>query len=264
MASEAVTDDTSTKWADHVWSLEAVSAAITKSTETIKLSSKRAKVVVSVHRELLCFFSSYFSAALNGKFLEAQKDYFEVELLGQRLKSFVTWIYTGGMTQAAMGHDIDLYVFSDQVDIMALRRAALNQVAKKKRLLAYDHLAYLHQNLAQTSPLLRYTTDFYIAHWEPSDDSDDPCCLDDDTDPDHLLAQFLYQVLKGVATRRLVDSPGCPCCNDICRYHEHSSKEEWEATCGQLEGSKMPTSLCQVEQLIGQDDKSKGPSSSSN
>jgi hypothetical protein len=237
--------------------------------------------VVSVHRKLLCFFSSYFSAALNGKFLEAQKDHFEVELLGKHLKSFVTWIYTGGMTQAAMGHDIDLYIFADQVDIMALRRAALNQVAKKKRLLTYEHFAYLHQNLAQGSPLLRYTTDFYIAYWEPSNDSEDPCCLDSDTDPDHLLAQFLYQVLKGVATRKSVDSPGCPCCNDICRYHEHSSKEEWKASmftryvrfwiltnnylaCGQFEDSKMPTSLCQVEQLVGQDDKSSGPSSSSN
>jgi len=153
-----------------------------------------------------------------------------VNLTGRQLKGFVTWLYTGDLTECARKNDTDLYVFADQVDILALRRAALSEIVRKDKLLTYDRLAYIHSNLARGSPLLRWVTDHYIAHWQPDHDEDDSCPLDSDTDPDHNLARFVYQVLKGVAIRDDVDLPGCRCCNDVCEYHEHPSKEEWEAS----------------------------------
>jgi hypothetical protein len=92
----------------------------------------------------------------------------------------------------------------------------------------------------------------------------DPCVMDSDADPDYHLANFIYQVMKGVAERTTEYSPECSCCYDICQYHEHESKEEWEAStsthsiwfslitynftaCGQEHDMVMPASLKQPE-----------------
>ena len=76
--------------------------------------------------------------------------------------------------------------------------------------------------------------DSYIAHWEPQDDKDDPCLLDSIMDPDNLMANFIYQIMKGIAVRDKAHDPNdmsdCSCCNKICEYYEHESKEEWEAS----------------------------------
>lgn len=74
----------------------------------------------------------------------------------------------------------------------------------------------------------------HIAHWEPHDDEDDPCLLDNVMDPNNLMANFIYQIMRGIAVRDnardLDDLSDCSCCNKICEYHEHESKEEWEAS----------------------------------
>jgi hypothetical protein len=54
----------------------------------------------------------------------------------------------------------------------------------------------------------------------------DPCVMDSDADPDYHLANFIYQVMKGVTERTTEYSPECSCCYDICQCHEHESKEE--------------------------------------
>jgi len=212
--------------------LTAFSVAIVKSTKTIKLASTEDEVEVLIHEELLCFFSPYYAAALNGSFSEAQKDRFEVDLSGYDLEIFAKWLYTGDVSgDITLVGNVRLYIFADQVDIMALRRTVVNEFPEGL-ILYYDTIKLIHTKLPGASPLLKYALACYIAHWEPDDDDDDndPCILDNETDPDHLLASFVYQVLRGVASRESKNPPGCPCCNDVCQYHEHSSKEEWEAS----------------------------------
>ncbi|KAI4762066.1 hypothetical protein E4T52_05709 [Aureobasidium sp. EXF-3400] len=228
MASQAATDGNQNRC-----------DAITKSPKTIELVSKEDQVVVSVHKKLLCFFSSYYHAALNGKFLEAHKKRFEVDLSGEHLQGFTRWLYTGEAMEDAL---VELYIFADRVDIMALRRDVISELAKKS-LRCYGDVNLALLNLTHNLPLRRFLLDSYIAHWQPYFDGCDQCVLDDDTDADHQLANFIYQVMKGIAIRKMVDPPNCSCCHDICQYHEHESKEEWRATCGQDEDSKMPASL---------------------
>lgn len=205
-----------------------LSDAITKSPKTIKLVSKEDQVVVSVHKKLLCHYSSYYSAALSGKFLEAKKDQFEVDLPGEHLQSFANWLYTGEVEE---GTFIQLYIFADQVDIIALRRDIVDVMAKEDDVYRYNDISVLLMNLTQNSPLRKYMLDLYIHHWQPACDVEDPCPLDRDTDPENLLANFVYEVLKGLAAREEnKDGNKCSCYNDICQYHEHSSKEEWEAS----------------------------------
>jgi len=212
------------------------SANIIKSTDIIKLASTKDQVVVSMHKELLCFFSPYYSAALNGKFLEAQKDQFKVDLSGEQLQSFATWIYTGKCDLSdRWAPYIYLYVFADQVDIIALRRDILRWLVRSRDTLAdYSSTRLILRNVTQHSQLYKWMLDSYVAHWDPSCDATDPCMLNSDKDPDHLLANFIYQILKGIAVRDKAHNPAnlsdCSCCNKICEYHEHESKEEWEAS----------------------------------
>lgn len=123
------------------------------------------------------------------------------------------------------------------------------------------------KNTTQHSQVYRWMLNSYTAHWKPKHDDKDPCPLNSDADPDHLLAIFMYEVTGALAIREKdVDSNNCSCCNDICQYHEHESKEEWEAStstrsvwfqlltneclaCGQLDDTKMPALLKNPENL---------------
>lgn len=215
---------------------------------------------MSIHKELLCFYSPYYSAALNGKFLEAQKDLFEVDLSDKDLHRFATWIYTGERPSPMVNCDVMLYIFADQVDILALRRTIIGGFMNT--IPRYSLAKIILKDLPQNSPLQKFLLDTYVAHWQPKHDQKDPCLLDSNADPNHLLAAFTYRVMEGLALRKMRNPPGCPCCNIACSYHEHSSKEEWKASmliqsvrlrlliltnvclaCGQKEGSRMPISL---------------------
>lgn len=212
-----------------------ISDAVTKSSKIIRLVSNEDedKEEVTVHKELLCFFSPYYAAALNGNFLEAQKDQFEVDLDGEDLQNFAAWIYTGELSKERL-ENTNLYVFADQVDILALRRDALSQLSKLEYdMLAYQCVKHILNNVTQQSQIYKWMLDSYIAHWASITDDEDECILDNESDPDHLLANFIYQVMKGITVRDTDDSTDCSrcsCCNDICQYHEHPSKEEWEAS----------------------------------
>lgn len=202
----------------------------------IKLASTKDEVEVFVHKELLCFFSPYYLAALNGNFLEAQKDRFEVSLSGKQLKCFVAWIYTGKLSEPrSWVCDIRLFIFADRVDIIALRRDILRGISESDEVLPdYGSVLLMLKNITQHSPLHRWVLDAYIAHWTPEDDNGDSSRLDSYKDPDNLLANFIYQNMKGIAIRDNDQDPDdcddCSCCNEVCKYHEHPSKEEWEAS----------------------------------
>lgn len=220
-----------------------ISDAVTKSSKIIRLVSNEDedKEEVTVHKELLCFFSPYYAAALNGKFLEAQKDQLEVELDGEGLRNFAAWIYTGELAKD-QSRNINLYVFADQVDILSLRRDTLSQISGLRcEMPNYDDVKYVLENVTQQSQIYRWVVDSYVAHWLPTSDDNDKCLLNSNSDSDHLLANFIYDVLKGTALRKGVYCPEYPCCNDVCQYHEHFSKEEWEASMLSLSAYFQPT-----------------------
>jgi hypothetical protein len=196
--------------------------------------SNDGKLEVPVHKELLCFFSSYYTAAPKGNFSEKQKNRFDVALSSERLKSFIAWLYTGNIHDNVCVEEgcLKLYIFADLVDILALRRGALTELSDMETLEpSYQNVKSALEDLTQSSQLYTWMVGCYVAHWKPDHDDDDPCLFDSDTDPDYLLATFVYQVMRGLADRKVVGTPGsCSCCNNICNYHEHESKEEWEAS----------------------------------
>ncbi|THV82064.1 hypothetical protein D6D26_10288, partial [Aureobasidium pullulans] len=87
----------------------------------------------TVHKELLCFYSTYYTAAIKDQFSEAQKHLFTVELSYEQTRLFVTWLYSGRLEHQP-DELIDeedayaLYIFADQTDIIALRRTVMTFV----------------------------------------------------------------------------------------------------------------------------------------
>ncbi|KAH0156313.1 hypothetical protein KCU67_g8364, partial [Aureobasidium melanogenum] len=186
--------DLSDKWPSHVWSKKAVSKCM-NSKEIITLVSSQDESEVYVNKDLLCFFSSYYAAALNGKFLEANKDHFEVDLSGENLVAFRDWMYMGTfdhligyLSEPLECLYVKLYIFADQMDIIALRRSAISHLPDEDPL-TWDLIKLILTNLPESSPLRRYALDSFIAHWKPSHRSTVPR-LDDQNDPEHLLSNF--------------------------------------------------------------------------
>lgn len=145
---------------------------------------------------------------------------------------FVKWIYTGEVTSMEpFSRYFNLYIFADLVDIVALRRVIMTQIQDyEEDLPEYNAVKLALKNLPQSSPLRACILDVYISHWEPAYDDCDPYPTDTASDPENTLATFMYQVARGLAVRENVNATGCLCCYSDCEYHEHESKEEWEAS----------------------------------
>lgn len=107
-----------------------VSAAITTSHEVAELASTKDDTVMTIHKILLGFYSSYYAAAFNGRFSEASKKRFNVDLSGEALKTCASWIFTGGLYGSTDDFDVSLYIFADKADILALRRVILDRIAE--------------------------------------------------------------------------------------------------------------------------------------
>ncbi|THX83213.1 hypothetical protein D6D04_03081 [Aureobasidium pullulans] len=222
-----------------------VTYGLLEKSKTIKLVSNKGNTTVSVHKELLCFFSPYYEAALKGNFTEATTDSLQVDLTNRALKMFVRWIFTGEVASPrCLSHDFNLYIFADLVDIVALRRMIMTRIqGYSEDIPEYSAVKLALMNLPEFSPLRAWILHIYISHWEPAHDDRDPYPTDTADDPDNTLAAFMYQVARGLAVRESVDAASCLCCNSDCGYHEHESMAEWEATCGQSEDMEMPEDL---------------------
>lgn len=99
-----------------------------RSPEMIQLRSVHG-AVQSVNKALLCYFSSYYAAALNGRFAEARQEIFSVDLSGKQLQAFINWIHTGRLDLHIWEREdrVKLYIFADLVDVLALRRQIMTE-----------------------------------------------------------------------------------------------------------------------------------------
>lgn len=210
-------------------------------------------VLQSVNKELLCYFSPYYHAALHGRFAEARQKIFEVDLTGKQLHVFINWVQTGRLELHSWDREdrVKLYIFADFVDILALRRQILTEPDRMEK---YREVGVVISSLPSTSPFRMRIADHYAMHWEPEDDKHDPVDVLDVT----LHREFLGDIEKSVIRAKAMKLAGCPCCGNPCRYHEHVSEEEWRASmyvlifrvvcmadqgieaCGQLPTSRQP------------------------
>ncbi|MCJ1379093.1 hypothetical protein MMC17_002193 [Xylographa soralifera] len=97
------------------------------------------KRVFKIHKNLLCSASSYFKAALDGKFKEAEEQ--KIKLLEEKpdiLESFQLWLCTKSIIdegESVTTFDFDLligiYVFAESRLVMALQNLAIDMIIRK-------------------------------------------------------------------------------------------------------------------------------------
>ncbi|CAD0112098.1 unnamed protein product, partial [Aureobasidium uvarum] len=205
-----------------------------KSSATIQIRSTYG-AVQSVNKELLCYFSPYYAAALNGRFAEANQQIFHVDLSGKQLHVFTNWIHTGRLDLHSWEREdrVMLYIFADLVDILALRRQIMTEKGTMER---YREVGLVFLHLPSSSPLRRRIVDYYANHWKPEDDRYDSIGALDIA----VQREFFQEVVESENRAKANRQWGCSCCTNVCHFHEHESEQEWFATCGQLPKSRKP------------------------
>ncbi|THY08726.1 hypothetical protein D6D01_09614 [Aureobasidium pullulans] len=239
------------------WSEGVISEILSSSTETIELQSdpsKNKEVFRStVNKELLCFFSTYYVAAIKGHFYEAKQKLFTLDLNHAQTRTFKHWLCTGRLTHAntsAWAVDkkclFGLYIFADMTDNLALRRAIMSQLASE-----LSEYGKLLSQLPKGSPLIPFCLDATVVDLELNE------YLGIQTMKASRgveLLRWLQEdrvrfIMEGVNERRKrIDPEGkwhFLWEVNACDYHEHDNEEEWSLTCGNVTPNlKEPRSEC--------------------
>lgn len=187
-----------------------------------------------VHKTLLCHYSTYYDAAIYGKFQEANIDHFDIGLDKSCAEWFVRWLYSGKLSgpDANTGTEelFRLYVFADEKDILALRRDVMTRLMEFDSALPYSEIALPINSLPPSAPLYKFIVEWHSHHWWPVKRDFGP----QDQGYEDLPKEFLHLVMRGLVLRpgsnsnSIGTNPSCACCGSPCRFHEHKSYEEWQ------------------------------------
>lgn len=183
----------------------------------------------SVNEELLCYFSPYYHAALRGRFAEAHRKIFDVDLTGKQLHVLVDWVQTGRLELHSWDREdrVKLYIFADFADILALRRQIMTEQDRTEK---YREVGVVISSLPSTSPFRVRIADHYANHWEPEDDKHDSIsALDIDSHRD-FFNDVVESDARAKGSTEAQKLEGCSCCGNPCRYHEHLNENEWRAS----------------------------------
>lgn len=192
-----------------------------------------------VNKAVLCHYSAFFDRFFNGQWKESRNppQEIKVDLSQKNLRLLHAWLYTGRIL-AEFDPDsiIALWLYGDYIDSLALRRAALSHLyvmSPGEGLINYESL---HRSKIWTehrgSPLYRWIVTCFAMHWHHSMDKE----AEDPHKQYNIPNSFFYDVMKIRSENEHMMDRGeimgdCPCCNSICRFHEHPNDEEREATC---------------------------------
>lgn len=172
-----------------------------------------------VHKDLLCFFSKCYRAALQGGFLEAGNKSVVLELKTADCQYFVGCVYTGRLPDVPRADLFPLYVFADKTDMLAVRRAIMTRVAGCGDDIPpeFCEAAVTLNSLPSTSPLYQWLLHTYTRH------SLSGCLEAKDALPYAFLLDWINEGRNGTRTN---SSKYCRKCQHPCNYHEHESVEE--------------------------------------
>jgi hypothetical protein len=183
----------------------------------------------SIHKELLCYYSSYYTAALKGGFSEAKKDTITMQLPYDLMTDLVSWLYSGTIISRVETNLMDLYVFADEKMMLAFRRSIMSRLIechdpKTGMLAAKDAMPYLN-HLPQYSGLFRYLVDYWAYVWSQGNAKSGLATFDVDK---RLPRTFFYQVVEKLSSmvRSNDTNAGRIALDNACNYHEHGNRSE--------------------------------------
>jgi hypothetical protein len=181
-----------------------------------------------VHKELLCFYSQYYTAALKGGFSEANKDTITLDLPYPKMKDLVSWLYTGTINGRDEIYLMKLYVFADEKMMLALRRSIMSKIVCSLDLDgpmgAREALSYL-KSLPQNSGLFLYLMDYWAGVWSQTDSRFEMATCDGDK---RIPRFFFYELLGKLSCAIQDGGPKYAVLENACNFHEHLNLDEWK------------------------------------
>ncbi|KAI4765858.1 hypothetical protein E4T52_02781 [Aureobasidium sp. EXF-3400] len=217
-----------------IWRWWVVSDIISKSHDMIEIKSQKddsgSVFSVAVHKELLCFYSPYYTAAIKGAFSESRQESFTVELDHRQTQMFVEWLYTGRCDsdpwQQINNHEVhSLYVFADQTDIIAFRRSIMTCLVRGGRVPPTpSDMAKLVSQLPNDSGLRLFLLEEAVAEWRVGANRRAM------TEEEWKSRGYVREDFPEEFWDKLVygqHGPYLPSCI-ACDYHEHTDEQEWK------------------------------------
>ncbi|KAG9568538.1 hypothetical protein KCU71_g3053, partial [Aureobasidium melanogenum] len=188
-----------------------------------------------VHKELLCYFSAYYTAALKGGFAEAQKKTVTLYLPYDRMTDLVSWLYSDKIIAVDPKELCELYAFADEKMMLAFRRSIMTKLIESNELdqMEEDTMSYV-KRLPENCGLFRYLVDYWVGVWARTDYRTEMAEWDSDG---RIPRKFFYAALEKFAGLSVQDRPReeqgdhKSCLAIACNYHEHPNKTEWLETC---------------------------------
>lgn len=190
-----------------------------------------------VHKSLLCHFSFYYQAAINGAFVEANRATYTIKTTPAALELLIGWLYARNLRKAdgtrCKTTLTQLWVIADMTNMIALARDIINVFCKptqspEEKLPGYDLTTNLFKSITEVSPLWKWLVELHVRHWDPANDTDDGEQGALRRVRDAIPSDFYIAVIAG--KHDLVWGGGrhqpCKCCSESCEFHGHESEEE--------------------------------------
>ncbi|KAI5211710.1 hypothetical protein E4T38_01138 [Aureobasidium subglaciale] len=112
----------------HIWTCEAIRDIFTMNAELLHCKAQD-DFNILIHRDLLCYFSPYYNAYLNGRSLESGQKQITFDLSKAQAKMLVSCLYSGRIPRDAGYSDLfDLYLFADVTPMLALKRSVMSHL----------------------------------------------------------------------------------------------------------------------------------------
>ncbi|KAF2499024.1 hypothetical protein BU16DRAFT_557357 [Lophium mytilinum] len=234
---------------------------------------------LSIHREMICQSSKYFTKAFKGGFKEAEENciaFKDVEVL--TAQRFMHWLYTntledeeGDETGEVALSPLDLthlYVFGDRYDVPELR----NQIMRELEFCKPDGndinaavIIYAYDNLPDDSHLCRWLVRWYAHYWDPNGTtSAQPDLLEDDLPPAFVLSVAImcrkrFQNLSSKHSYR--PRYGGQYGNAYCEHHDHGdnadAKKACREECNRLHERRVARDKAEASRKQSEGDKAK-------
>ena len=142
----------------------------------IEVGSGDEKRTFEVYKGVLCFYSSYFRAALDGRFIEAQEHRVKLSTEDPKIfKMFRHWIHTRCFFESTIAPSTllsfriiaDLWIFGDAHEVPMLQSEVANVMLEKVRqsrnFPSIVDLTYICDNTIESSPLRRLLAGVFSA-----------------------------------------------------------------------------------------------------
>jgi hypothetical protein len=197
-----------------------------------------AKEHYTLHKDLLCFYSDFFRAALNGSFKEAVER--KIELPDVKIEVFETfqvWLYTQTLPKnedeatevyPAFARLIRLWIFGDKYQIPLLQNNAMDAMLAKvdeDQQVPTKVLNLAYENTVLNSPLRRAITDImvYRSKMPGADDTDSiksTCLATPDSWPKQACLDVIAEMSRAWETKaKRFDATTK---KEKCHYHVHA------------------------------------------